>query len=614
MARFHQRLLREWLRETHRRDRTLRSASAPLPRRQVCTSIGLSLRGLAPSAVPRRTDISGRACRCARRRSAAAPRWPLAAPRCSRRAPGTAHAEPHARGLAACARACGPRPDLGADRAAERRSCCRSRSVIDAGRARRRPAAGRDRSRPGSRPRRPAATCARGVCPDGIELTLPLPQARARGVPRRGCSAGSRCVGPIPRRAGRGTGAAGPTPGARPTRAIRARAADRLGARRRSSASERAPACSRSAAAQDDARAGAHRWREFLARHFGPGARAARGRRRIDDDALADGGRRRVRARAGEHGHARPTARVRVDRRTAWSSRSPTQTPSAWRSRRPRLRRPRTPRRRASRRGSSATARRSACARASRGHVFAVARRALALLRVRRARGGRGRTRRRARARAAAPRRTAARPRPHDRRAAIRRALARGSARAGSRTARRHARRRLALGVGVLVAGGRADKLAQPDPDAALRERRSEQLAGRVRGRQRAARGPSCTATSTRTRAAVTLDNGARLELRARAATRWRSPCASRAARRSSRRCCTAARALLATLTATACAGLSPEQLSGAPARARRRAAAARGRRSRSGVALTAPAAQLAGRRSRWRSTARCSRGSRAGT
>jgi len=119
----------------------------------------------------------------------------------------------------------------------------------------------------------------------------------------------------------------------------------------------------------------------------------------------------------------------------------------------------------------------------------------------------------------------------------------------------------LALGAGVLVAGGRADAIAKQHPDAALRERSDEQLqAAFAAGVAHA--NPPLDGDVADDAASVTLDNGARVEIRQRAGEQV--AIAVRFARGAGDDPPTlhGRTALLATLTATACAGLSAEQLS----------------------------------------------------
>ena len=74
---------------------------------------------------------------------------------------------------------------------------------------------------------------------------------------------------------------------------------------------------------------------------------------------------------------------------------------------------------------------------------------------------------------------------------------------------------RLSLGIGALVAGGRADRLAQADPDAEQREKAQEQLQAAFTAGAALAQ-PELHGEVGERGATVTLDNGVRLELRAR--------------------------------------------------------------------------------------------------
>jgi predicted Zn-dependent peptidase len=118
----------------------------------------------------------------------------------------------------------------------------------------------------------------------------------------------------------------------------------------------------------------------------------------------------------------------------------------------------------------------------------------------------------------------------------------------------------LGLGIGVLVAGGRADRLAEADPDAALRARfrdRAEEAfaSGRALG------APRVDGSIDAHTASVRLDNGVHIELRQRAseqiavALRFAHGAAAEPPLLHGRA------ALLATLASTGCAGLPPAQL-----------------------------------------------------
>jgi predicted Zn-dependent peptidase len=196
---------------------------------------------------------------------------------------------------------------------------------------------------------------------------------------------------------------------------------------------------------------------------------------------------------------------------------------------------------------------------AVRGHVFALRGGALALLRVRSpgaaevTRSAAHELERLRRERLPPPPTDA--PPTHDPRVLGRRLGLRWAARTSAR-----ASAPLALGAGVLVAGGRADRLSQKDPDAAQRERARDQLqAAFADGRAQA--DPELHGEIDARAAQAKLDNGARIEVRARAsehmavAVRFARGAASEPPLLHGRA------ALLATLAATACAGLSSEQL-----------------------------------------------------
>ena len=209
---------------------------------------------------------------------------------------------------------------------------------------------------------------------------------------------------------------------------------------------------------------------------------------------------------------------------------------------------------------ASARARRSACGAARRARCSRSAAAALALLRAhRRATAERPvGADRRARARARAARARARRRRPRARRQRIGAAGAATRHAAGSRSAANSAR------AGSRSASARWSREGAPiglaqrirTPNSARRRRRSCRRRSRRAARSR---GPSCTATSATRGATVTLDNGARLELRARDGDQV--ALAARFARGAALDppALHGRSALLATLMATACAGLSPE-------------------------------------------------------
>jgi predicted Zn-dependent peptidase len=115
----------------------------------------------------------------------------------------------------------------------------------------------------------------------------------------------------------------------------------------------------------------------------------------------------------------------------------------------------------------------------------------------------------------------------------------------------------IGLGVGMLVAGGRADRAQSEDPDAALREdmQQRAQLAWKE---GRALGDPRTTGSSDEQSASVVLENGARIELRRReseqlvVAVRFAPGASTEPPLLHSRT------ALLATLTATTCAQAEP--------------------------------------------------------
>jgi predicted Zn-dependent peptidase len=118
----------------------------------------------------------------------------------------------------------------------------------------------------------------------------------------------------------------------------------------------------------------------------------------------------------------------------------------------------------------------------------------------------------------------------------------------------------LGIGVGILVAGGRADRVAEADPDAALRTRwqgRADEAfaSGRALGAPRSSGSVDAHAAS------VALENGVHIELRQRASEQV--AVALRFARGAGAEppLLHGRAALLATLTSTACAGLSSDRL-----------------------------------------------------
>jgi hypothetical protein len=118
----------------------------------------------------------------------------------------------------------------------------------------------------------------------------------------------------------------------------------------------------------------------------------------------------------------------------------------------------------------------------------------------------------------------------------------------------------LAFGVGVLVAGGRADRMRLDDPDAPVRKAWLERA--QAAWQEGLALGnPHTSGSADERTASMTLDNGARIELRARAseqvaiAVRFGRGAGSEPPLLHGRT------ALLATLAATACAGLSQREL-----------------------------------------------------
>jgi predicted Zn-dependent peptidase len=118
----------------------------------------------------------------------------------------------------------------------------------------------------------------------------------------------------------------------------------------------------------------------------------------------------------------------------------------------------------------------------------------------------------------------------------------------------------LSAGLGVQVAGGRADRLAQSDPDAATRERANDALATAwQQGRAQAAPDPD-TSLDNGTLSA-TLDNAARIELRAQPGERLAVAVRFGTGAAADPPALHGRAALLALAATTACAGLSREQL-----------------------------------------------------
>jgi len=117
-----------------------------------------------------------------------------------------------------------------------------------------------------------------------------------------------------------------------------------------------------------------------------------------------------------------------------------------------------------------------------------------------------------------------------------------------------------AIGIGVLVRGGRADRLASADPDAPLREKSRAEYDTALRAGLALAH-PKLTGPVDAQKASVALDNGARIEVRQRAgeqvaiAVRFSPGAAADAPLLHGRA------ALLATLTTTACAGMQASEL-----------------------------------------------------
>jgi hypothetical protein len=117
-----------------------------------------------------------------------------------------------------------------------------------------------------------------------------------------------------------------------------------------------------------------------------------------------------------------------------------------------------------------------------------------------------------------------------------------------------------ALGIGVLVRGGRADRLVSADPDAPLREKSQAEFTAALQAGL-ALGHPKLSGPVDAQKASVALDNGARIEVRQRAgeqvaiAVRFTPGAAADAPLQHGRA------ALLATLTATACAGMQASEL-----------------------------------------------------
>jgi predicted Zn-dependent peptidase len=124
----------------------------------------------------------------------------------------------------------------------------------------------------------------------------------------------------------------------------------------------------------------------------------------------------------------------------------------------------------------------------------------------------------------------------------------------------RRSEAQLALGVGVVVAGGRGDRIVSGDPDAALRQSWQERAQAAF-AMGRALGNPRTDGSVDAHSASVVLENGAHIELRQRAselvaiALRFAHGAASEPPLMHGRT------ALLATATASACAGLPPQEL-----------------------------------------------------
>jgi hypothetical protein len=118
----------------------------------------------------------------------------------------------------------------------------------------------------------------------------------------------------------------------------------------------------------------------------------------------------------------------------------------------------------------------------------------------------------------------------------------------------------LSAGLGVQVAGGRGDRLAQRDPDAELRERTSTELAAAwQQGRDQAA--PEPDSSQRDDTLSATLENAARIELRVQPGERVAVAVRFGAGAAADPPALHGRAALLAMTATTACAGLAPEQL-----------------------------------------------------
>jgi predicted Zn-dependent peptidase len=147
----------------------------------------------------------------------------------------------------------------------------------------------------------------------------------------------------------------------------------------------------------------------------------------------------------------------------------------------------------------------------------------------------------------------------------------------------------LSLGVGVLVPGGRADRVKLDDPDAPLRQTWQARLeAAALAGRALAE--PRLEGSHDERAASVVLDNGARVELRQRAGEQFAVAVRFGCGAASDPPLLHGRAALLATLGATACAGLDPADLA-ARVQALGAELAPRVDADSLGLLLTAPAA-----------------------
>ncbi|HMI93426.1 MAG TPA: insulinase family protein [Polyangiales bacterium] len=118
----------------------------------------------------------------------------------------------------------------------------------------------------------------------------------------------------------------------------------------------------------------------------------------------------------------------------------------------------------------------------------------------------------------------------------------------------------LSAGLGVQVAGGRGDRLGQSDPDAATREQASSALASAwQQGRAQAA--PETDTSQRDGTLSATLENAARIELRAQPGERVAVAVRFGAGAAADPPALHGRAALLASTATSACAGLSVEQL-----------------------------------------------------